>query len=103
MKSVFIISILVFLTAAPAFSYSYCYKTSNKHIICREYTNGYGMYTQNNMPIRRYNYAPIGGGTTTVKYNAGFPVSVQKGIGPERSILNMNNEYQNSGASFVFK
>ena len=102
MNKFFIILSLIFLTASPSFSYSYCYKTSNKQVICREYINNYNRY---NYPTRRnrYYYPPYGGGTTTVKYNAGFPVSVQRGFGPAQNINTINNNYPNSGAAFVFK
>lgn len=89
---------------SPCLAYSYCYRDMNTgHRICSQYSGVYNPY--NNLyrryPHRYYNTAPVGA-TTVVKYNAGFPVSVQRGW-RTYSINSLNNGLQNSGATFVFK
>lgn len=86
MKKIFIVFACLILGVTPCLAYSYCYKDmTTGHRICTQYTGGYNMYNNPyynpyRMPQRRYyNTAPIGGGTTVVKYNSGFPVAIQKG------------------------
>ncbi len=115
MKKVFIIFICL-LCASPCFAYSYCYKNSNGHKTCTQYFGRYGNIYPNQFPRYGYQYGyryRTSGPTTVVRYNnAGAPISIQRGAGPEvpytygvnTSVNPLINQYPNtSGATFVFK